>query len=56
MWNECQYHKLMELMKVLGAVCLAIEALGQQNDNLLTSECIFEFLLNELKTLKTEIS
>jgi hypothetical protein len=37
---------------VLGPVCLAAEALGRKDANLLTSEGIFEFLLNELKNLK----
>jgi hypothetical protein len=41
---------------VLGPVRLAAEALGRRDVNLLTSEGIFEFLLNELKNLKTKIS
>ena len=56
MWNEAEYPKIVELLKVLGPVRLAAEALGRRDANLLTSEGIFEFLLNELKNLKTEIS
>jgi hypothetical protein len=41
---------------VLGPVRLAAKALGRRDANLLTSEGIFEFLLNELKNLKTKIS
>jgi hypothetical protein len=41
---------------VLGPVRLAAEALGRRDANVLTREDIFEFLLNELKILKTEIS
>jgi hypothetical protein len=41
---------------VLGPVRLAAEALGRRDANLLTSKDILEFLLNELKNLKTEIS
>lgn len=56
MWNEAEYPKLLELHKVLGPIRLAAEALGRRDANLLTSEGIFEFLLNELKNLNTEIS
>ena len=56
MWNEAKYCKTVELLKVLGPIHLAAEALGWQDANLLTSEGIFEFLLHKLKNLKTEIS
>jgi hypothetical protein len=56
MRNEAYYLNIIELLKVLGPVHRAAEALGRRDANLLTSEGIFEFLLNELKNLKTEIS
>ena len=57
MWNEDEeYYKVEELLKVLGPIKLAAEALGRQDANLLTSEGIFEFLLGELQNLKSEIS
>jgi hypothetical protein len=56
MLNEAYYPKIVELLNVLRTVRLAAEALGRRDANLLTSEGIFEFLLNELKNLKTEIS
>jgi hypothetical protein len=46
MWNEAYYPKIIELLNVLGPVRLAAEALGWRDANLLTSEGIFEFLLN----------
>jgi hypothetical protein len=49
MWNEAYYPKIVELVNVLGPVRLAAEALGRRDANLLTSEGISEFLLNELK-------
>ena len=56
MWNEAYYPNIIELANILGPVRLAAKALGRRDANLLTSEGIFEFLLNELKNLKTEIS
>jgi hypothetical protein len=56
MWNEAYYPKITEVLHVLGPVRLAAEASGRRKANLLTSKGIFEFLLNELKNLKTEIS
>ena len=56
MWNEAQYPKLLEIHKVLRPIRLAAVGLGRRDANLLTSEGIFEFLLNELKNLNTEIS
>jgi hypothetical protein len=56
MWNEAYYPKIIELFIVLGPVRLAAEALGRRDANLLKSEGTFEFPLNELKNLKTEIS
>jgi hypothetical protein len=52
MWNETYYPKIIELLNVLGPVCLAAEALGWRDANLLTSKGIFQFLLNEIKNLK----
>jgi hypothetical protein len=52
MWNETYYPKIIELLKALEPVRLAAEALGRRDANLLKSEGIFEFLLNELKNLK----
>jgi hypothetical protein len=40
---------------VLGPVRLAVEALGRRDANLLKSEGMFEFLLNELKKLKLKL-
>jgi hypothetical protein len=56
MLNEAYYPKIIELLNVLRTVRLVAEAFGWRDANLLTSEGIFEFLLNELKNLKTEIS
>ena len=55
MWNEAYYPKIIELLNVLGPERLAAEALGRRDANLLTSEGIFEFLLNELKNLKLKL-
>jgi hypothetical protein len=56
MCNEAYYPKIIELLNVLGPVRLAAEALGPRDANLLTCKDIFQFLLNELKNLKTGIS
>ena len=55
MWNEAYCPKIIELLNVLGPVRLAAKALGRRDANILTSEGIFEFLLNELKNLKLKL-
>ena len=55
MWNKAYCPKIIELLNVLGPKRLAVEALGRRDANLLTSEGIFEFLLNELKNLKLKL-
>jgi hypothetical protein len=55
MLNKAYYPKIAELLNVFGPVHLAAEALGRKDTNLLTSEGIFEFLLNELKNLKLKL-
>jgi hypothetical protein len=55
MWNEAYYPKIIELLNVFRPVCLAPEALGWRAANLLTSEGIFEFLLNEVTNLKLKL-